>query len=249
MKIPHEKFFLCLVIGQIGFMYLKNASLVHTTGTNLLLFNNFAPLLGLLVAAVFWRREIPYLKKPKTMLWIFLLAVIAGLGSSLLVYDNSVTGVASVLGDLLAFIAALFDVVLVVAQIQYIKNFGSTDPAVLNMHIFFYLLLFVSPIILAAALFHWPIFANLTGKAVLLGIGIGLFEGIGQMCNYAAFKRIDGYLAHMMFNLSVFITFVIEAFVIHSVKPTFLLLVSGLIIIGASVTAELINSQCQKKGL
>lgn len=248
-RIPHEKFFICLVIGQIGFMYLKNASLVHTTGTNLLLFNNFAPVLGLLVAAVFWRREIPYLKKPKTMLWIFLLAVTAGLGSSLLVYSSSVTGSASLIGDILAFIAALFDVVLVVAQIQYIKNFGKTDPAVLNLHVFFYLLLLVSPVIILAAIFQWPVFGSLTAKAVLLGIGIGLFEGVGQMCNYAAFKRIDGYLAHMMFNLSIFITFSIEAFVIHSVRPTFLLMASGIIIIGASVAAELINSRCQKKGL
>ncbi len=249
MNIPHEKFFLCLVVGQIGFMYLKNASLVHTTGTNLLLFNNFAPLLGLLVAAAFWRKEIPYLRQPRTMLWIFLLAVTAGLGSSLLVFSSSASSATSVLGDLLAFIAALFDVILVVAQIQYIKNFASTDPAVLNMHVFFYLLLFVSPIIILAAIFQWPIFGSLTMKAVLLGLGIGLFEGVGQMCNYAAFKRIDGYLAHMMFNLSVFITFIIEAFVIRSVQPTLLLVLSGAIIIGASVTAELINSRCQKQGL
>ncbi len=249
LTLPYDKFFVLLVIGQIGFMYLKNASLVHTTGTNLLLFNNFAPLLGLLVAAVFWRRDIPYLKRPQTMLWIFLLAIIAGIGSSLLVYSSVTEGTSSLLGDILAFIATLFDVLLVVSQIQYIKGFPKSDPAALNLHIFFYLLVFVSPLIILAALFHWPIFAGMTITAVLLGIGIGLFEGVGQMCNYAAFKRIDGYLAHLMFNLSVFITFSVETFVLHTVQPTLLLIVSGLLILSASVLAEYLNSQCQKKGL
>jgi drug/metabolite transporter (DMT)-like permease len=86
-------------------------------------------------------------------------------------------------------------------------------------------------------------------RTLLLGMGIGLFVGFGQFLNYEAFKRIDGYLAYMMFNLSILVTFILEAFVIHSIEPTMLLVLSGALIIGASVTAEVVNSRCQKKGL
>jgi drug/metabolite transporter (DMT)-like permease len=93
------------------------------------------------------------------------------------------------------------------------------------------------------------LFSGLTRTTLFLGLGIGLFEGIGQMCNYEAFKRIDGYLAHMMFNFSVLITFAIETFLLQSVHPTLLLLVSFALIVGASVGAELINSRAQRRGL
>lgn len=249
-RLPYDGYFLLLVVGQVGYMYLKNASLLYTTGTNLLLLNNFGPLIGLFVAAAFWRREIPYLKQPRTMLSIFLLATVAGLGSSFLVYNSRIAGDQSLLGDGLAFLGTLFDVLLVVGQIQYVKKFRTMNPAVMNMHVFFFVLLCTAPVIIAARVAGYAsFFAGLTPLTVLLGIGIGLFEGIGQMCNYEAFKRIDGYLAHMMFNLSVVISFLLETFFIRSVQPSFLLVLSGLLIIGASVSAEMVNSRCQKQGL
>lgn len=248
-RLPYGKYFSLLVVGQITYMTLKNASLVYTSGTNFLLFGNFAPLLGLLVAAIFWRKEIAYLRRPQTMLWIFLLAVVTGIGSSLLMYNNSLASSTGVIGDVLAFIAAGFDVLLVVAQIQYIKQFPRTDAALLNLYLFFFFLCVSAPIIVFGSLLGWPVLHDLTRTTLLLGIALGVFEGVGQMCNYEAFKRIDGYLAFMMFNLSILITFVLEAFVIHSIRPSFLLLLSGAIIIGASVIAEIVNSRCQKKGL
>lgn len=248
-RLPYGKFFSLLVVGQIAYMTLKNASLVYTSGTNFLLFGNFAPLLGLLVAAIFWRKEIAYLRQPQTMLWIFLLAVVTGIGSSLLMYNNSLASSTGVIGDVLAFIAAGFDVLLVVAQIQYIKQFPRTDAALLNLYLFFFLLCFTAPLVVFGSLLGWPVLHDLTRTTLLLGIGLGVFEGVGQMCNYEAFKRIDGYLAFMMFNLSILVSFVLEAFVIHSIKPTLTLLVSGALIIGVSVVAEIINSRCQKKGL
>ncbi len=248
IRLPYDATFLLLVIGQVGYMYFKNASLIYTSGTNLLLFNNFSPLLGLIIAAFFWRRDIPYFRQPRTMLWVFLLAIMAGIGSSLLVYGHDSSSALSIIGDVLAMISTFFDVIMTIGQIQYIKKFAKTDGLLLNLHLFMVLLLCTAPVVLLASFVHPALFDHLTPYTLVLGLGIGLFVGFGQLLNYAAFKRIDGYLAHMMFNLSVFITFSVEAFVIHSVKPTFLLLVSGIIIICASGVAEVLNSRCQKKG-
>lgn len=249
LRLPYDATFLLLVIGQVGYMYFKNASLIYTSGTNLLLFNNFSPLLTLLIAAFFWRREIPYFKRPRTMLWIFLLAVLAGLGSSLLVSGGAASSSLSIVGDVLAMVSTFFDVLLTVGQIQYLKKFAKTDGFLLNLHIFVFVLLCTAPVVLVAPLVFPALFDHVTPLRLVLGLGIGLFVGCGQLLNYEAFKRIDGYLAHMMFNLSIFITFIIEAFFVHSVQPTFLLLLSGAIIISASIVAELVNSHCQKKGL
>ncbi len=248
--LPYDWSFLILVIGQVGYMYFKNASLVYTTGTNLLLFNNFSPLLSLVIAAFFWRRDIPYFKQPRVMFWIFLLAVTAGIGSALLVHNNlQLSHSSSILGDALAMISTFFDILMTIGQIQYIKRFPKTDGTLLNLHIFLFLLMCTAPVVLFAPLVHMSLFDHLTVRTLLLGLGIGLFVGFGQLLNYEAFKRIDGYLAYMLFNLSILVTFVMEAFVVHSVQPTSLLIVSGILIIAASVLAEYLNSRCQRKGL
>jgi GTP pyrophosphokinase len=250
LHLPYDSSFILLLIGQVGYMYFKNASLMYTSGTNLLLFNNFAPLIGLVIAAFFWRRDIAYFKQPSTMLTIFLLAVFAGAGSSLLVYNNALISDSwSIVGDALAMVSTFFDVLMTIGQIQYIKNFQKTDGMLLNLHIFFFLLMCTAPVIALSPLFGITLLRGLTMRTLLLGMGIGLFVGFGQFLNYEAFKRIDGYLAYMMFNLSILVTFILEAFVIHSIEPTMLLVLSGALIIGASVTAEVVNSRCQKKGL
>lgn len=249
LQMPFGKFFPLLIIGQIVYTSLKNASLVYTSGTNFLLFGNFAPLLGLLVAAIFWRRDIPYLRRPQTMLWIFLLSIVTGIGSSLLMYQNSLASSVGPLGDILAFVATGFDVLLVVSQIQYIKQFPKTDAVLLNAYLYFFLLCATAPLILYSTYAGIPILHNLSSVTIALGLALGVMEGVGQLCNYEAFKRIDGYLAFMMFNLSILVSFMFEAFFTRSIQPTLLLITSGLLIMSASIIAEYINSRCQKLGL
>lgn len=250
LRLPLNGAFLTLIIGQIGYMYLQNASLQYTSGTNLLLFNNFAPLIGLIVAAILWRKEIPYLRQPKTMFWIFFLASMAGIGSSLLVYYSLGQNTAlTILGDVLAMISTFFDVLLTVGQIQYIKRIPRTNGMLLNFHIFFFLLLFISPFILISSVFDRSFFVSVSWFTLLLGLGTGSITCLGQFLNYEAFKRIDGFLAYIMFNLSACITFLIEAFVFRSIRPTFLFLLSAFLIAISSIMAEAIHSRCQKKGL
>lgn len=250
LTLPYDGSFFALVVGQVGFFYFMNASLIYTSGTNLLLFNTFAPICALVVAAFFWRKDIPYLRQPKVMLMIFLLAVTGGIGSSLLIQNSLQTRDAwSAVGDILAMIAMFFDVLLVIGQIQYIKHFIKTNGMLLNMHVFSFVLLFIAPIIIISSFFGIEILKGLTRSSLLWGMAIGLMIGVGQLLNYEAFKRIDGYLAYMMFNISVLITFVAEAFFLRTIQPTFLLILSGVMIIGASVFAEIVNSRCEKKGL
>ena len=246
-SIPYDRFFALLIVGQISLMYFKNASLLYTSGTNFLLFGNFSPVLGLVVAATFWRSRIPYLREPKHMLWIFLLAMIGSFGSALLFYNSLTTSPASIVGDLLAIIAVFSDLILVVGQIEYIKRHMQTDGLVLNMHIFSVVLLVSAPLVFLLHASGYPVLEGLNTRTLLLGMGIGLFVGCGQYLNYEAFKRIDGYLAFMMFNLSVVITFGIEAFVLDTLQATLLLILSAALIIGSTVVAEIINSRCERR--
>jgi drug/metabolite transporter (DMT)-like permease len=231
-------------------MYFINASLMYTSGTNFLLFANFGPVIGLLIASVFWRKDIPYLRDPRHMLWIFILAVTGSFGSTLL-FINTLhhDSAPSLIGDILAFIAVFFDVLMTIGQIEYIKRHIRTDGLLLNVHIFSFVLVLSTPVVGVLYAAGHPVLAGLNGRTLLLGMGTGLIIGIGQLLNYEAFKRIDGYLAFMMFNLSVLLTFALETLVLRSLEPTALLILSGVLIVGSSIVAEMINSRCQRKGL
>lgn len=249
-RLPYSGTFFMIALGRVAFLYFYNASLLYTTGTNLILFNNFAPLLALMIAACLWRKRIPYLRQPGVMLTVFLLAVMAGVGSSLLVvnsvYEHSA---GAVLGDVLAVLAMFADVILVTGQIEYIKQFSKTNALLLSTHVYSFVLLFVAPIIIVRTLLNPDFLVGLTDWSLLVSLGIGALLAVGQFLNYEAFRRIDGYLAFMMFNISVMITFMSEAFLLHTVEPTLILVLSGAMIIGASIAAELVNSRCEKKGI
>ncbi len=248
-RLPYTYAFWMIVIGQIAFAYLQHKSLLYTSGTNFLLFNNFAPVIGLFVSVLFWRQEIAYLRRPETMVWIFLLAVLATLGSSLLVYTtstNTSSTAVTIFGDLLAMISMVFDVILTLGQIKYIQQYSKTDGVLLNIHLAFYFLLSTAPIVFFGTLYGFMPTLTLTSSTWYLGGILGFIFGTALIFNYESFKRIDGYIAYMLFNLSVVFTFTFEAFIAHSISPTPILLLSAFLIIGASLFAELINTRCEK---
>ncbi len=60
---------------------------------------------------------------------------------------------------------------------------------------------------------------------------------------------MDGFIAFLMFNIAIFITFALEAYWLKEIIVTPFLLVGGSLIIGASILAEVINSKCEKSEL
>ena len=248
LLIPRNKELLGIIIGAAVFTYFLNASLVFTTSTNFILFNNFSPTFALLIAVVFWRDSIPYLKDPRHMLWIFLLFLLGSMGSSLLIYsDIHHPSIGTVYGDLLGMVAMAADTLYVIAQIRYMKVVNRASSLSVNIHVSGALVFLTLPLVLLFGSGLGALYADLT--PILYAIGAGVLSGIGQLLNYETFRRVDGFIAFLMFNISILITFVTEVFLLHTVYPSWVILIGGFIIIGSTVLAEVIHSHCQKKGL
>ncbi|MDO8648712.1 MAG: HD domain-containing protein [Candidatus Peregrinibacteria bacterium] len=243
-KLPYNKLFAILIIGEILFTYLINSSLIYTSSTNVILLNNFAPVIALIIAAILWRDSIPYLKKNKYVAAIFLTFVLGSLGSTLLFYnDIKFATQGHVYGDFLGTLTMLVDVFLVIAMIRYVKSLPSNKSVELNFNIFLFSLIVTAPIALLGAGSVW----HLSGPQILFGIGAGILSGCGRILNFEAFRRIDGFLAFLMFNISIFLTFTVETFLLNRIVPTIILLIGGLLIISSSVVAEYINSKSEKE--
>lgn len=90
-------------------------------------------------------------------------------------------------------------------------------------------------------------FYTLSSEQIYFAIGAGVLSGIGQILNYEAFRRMDGFIAFLMFNIAILLTFAIEAYWLEGIMVTPFLLLGGSLIIGASIFAEVINTKCEKE--
>lgn len=250
IALPKSVYLFNIIIGYILFTYFLNASLQFTTSTNFILFNSFSPVLALLVGAILWRSSIPYLQEPHKILWVFLIFILGSIGSTMIIYSSwHQSGGSSLFGDMLGLLAMAADTLLVVSQIRYIKIFKNVSSLVLNFYVFIAHILTILPVI------GWQIVSgqsdifSLSGTTIAFGIGAGLLAGIGQILNYETFRRIDGYIAFLMFNISILITFAVEVLFLGKFIPSWILLLGGIIIIASTVLAETINTLSQRKGL
>ncbi len=243
-KLPYNATFALIIVGEILFTYLINASLLYTSSTNVILLNNFAPVIALIIAAVLWRDTIPYLRDNRHVLAIFGTFIVGSLGSTLLFYNDIKFATDTHLyGDLLGTLTMLVDVVLVIAMIHYVKSLPHNRSVELNFNIFACSLLVMAPFAFLGANNVW----TLTPLQLLFGVGAGLLSGVGRILNFEAFRRIDGFLAFLMFNISIFLTFSMEAFLLQKIVPTAILVVGGLMIMSSSILAEFINSRCERR--
>jgi len=245
-KLRFNTLFALVVLSELLFIYFFNKSLLYTSSTNLIVFNNFAPLLALLVALVLWRNEIPYLKEKSHIFAIFFVFFVGVIGSNLLFYNDIMYGAEeSLKGDMFALLVMSIDVVLVVVQIQYVKYLEENQSIFLNLYVYLFILIVVLPIIFL----NLSVFYTLTQEQIYFTIGAGVLSGIGQILNYEAFRRMDGFIAFLMFNIAIFITFVVEAYWLKEIEVTLFLVLGGVLIIGASILAEVINTKCEKEEL
>jgi len=162
----------------------------------------------------------------------------------LLFYNDIVYGVeGSIKGDIFALILMSIDVVLVVAQIRYVKYLQENQSVFLNLYVYLFILIVMLPIILL----NLSVFYSLTTEQIIFTIGAGVISGVGQILNYEAFRRMDGFIAFLMFNIAILLTFTIEAYWLKEIIITPFLIIGGVLIIGASIFAEVINSKCEKE--
>lgn len=248
--LPKNTLLYGIIASQALYLYFANFSLLFTSSTNFLLLNNFSPVFALLVAAMLWRQSIPYLKKPQHILAIFALFFLGSTGGTLIIYNSILTaGGGTVQGDVLGLFAMACDTWLVISQIRYVKHLPRVNGTHINTHVFGVAALILMPYVLYLGFSGLSQAHGLLSDNILWALGAGAILGGGQLLNYEAFKRVDGFIAFLMFNISIFITFSTEVFILKTFEPTMLLVLGGLIIVASTIGAEVINGRCQKEGL
>lgn len=244
LHLPWSHWLPVLLVSEVSIVAFTYISLHLTSGTHFILLNNFAPVFALLVAIVFWRQQIPYLRHRHTQVVMLVIFLLGSLGSSLLFVDATRDSSAgAVEGDLWALGVIVTDVTLIIAQIRYIRRVQPLQIPLVN----FYLFLLALPLFFLLFGLNPARLAGLPAEQLGWGIFIGMFGAFGYYLNYEAFRRIDGFLAFLMFNLSILITFCVEAFVLRAIPPSFVLVLGGGLIVGASVWAENINARCERE--
>ena len=246
VKLSYNKLFFIIVFWYISFTYLLSLGLMYTTSTNVILINNFAPVLSIILAVLLWRSEIPYLKDKKHVLMIFWIFIIWSIWSSLLFYNDIRHWTQeNLFWDFMWILLMIADVILVVALIRYAKSFKWNENSILNININLAIIIASIPLII----WKFDIFKNLYFGQVWFAIWAWVISWIWQFLNLEAFKRIDWFLAFLMFNISILITFIWEVYVLEKTSVSMIIVASWVLIMWSSISAEIINTKCEKRDL
>jgi len=241
-QIPLNSTFMILLGSEFAILFLFVTSLQYTSSTSFIILNNLGPIFALVIALMFWRQELAYAQRASHLIGIFGLFILGSLGSSLL-FINDITSQNlpySVLGNSLALGFLIFDIAFTIAHIRYVQQILPQQTITINVYLYG---LILPPFLIALLLIPMP---QAGIDAYLWAVLMGLLAAVGRWLNSEAFRLIDGFLAYLMFNLSVFLTFFIEAFWLEAITATHILVISAVLVASASIGAEWINSRAEK---
>ena len=241
-QIPLNGTFMILLGSELAILFLFVTSLQYTSSTSFIILNNLGPIFALVIAVMFWRRELAYAQRASHLISIFGLFVLGSFGSSLLFVNDMASQNLpySVLGNSLALGFLIFDIAFTIAHIRYVRQILPQQTIIINVYLYG---LILPPFLIALLLIPMP---QVGIDAYLWAALMGLLAAVGRWLNSEAFRLIDGFLAYLMFNLSVFLTFFIEAFWLAEITATHILVISALLVASASIGAEWINSHAEK---
>ncbi len=245
-KIPINGAFKLLIIAKLLFAFLSVVSLQYTSGTSFILLNNFAPIFSLLIAFIFWRSSVLYLQDKKNIIKMFIIFLLGSIGTSLIFYkDIVVGGVLSLWGNIFAILTMLSDVLFMTVVIRYAPSLKNNQSYFVNFYLYLASFLCFLPFLL----FNISEVLQLSSEKIFWAIGVGALWGLGTLLNYEAFRRMDGFIGFLMFNLAILITISVESFFLNEIAITPFLLLGSALVIGASILAEMINTKCEQENI
>lgn len=246
---PINRYFWIIVISNISYNYFLHKSLQFTAATNVNLVMSYAPIFSLLIAFVIWRKHIPYFHSAKSVQQMLAVFALSAVGGTFLVYNDLLQSPNSVLGDFFALLIAVSDVAFIMTNIYYIKysKTASNTLALSAQHLFYIAIVTFFMIRFANLGITEPIlYSDLTTSQWLHNITVGVLAMAGFVLTFEAFKRIDGLIAFLLFNLTPVIAFIPE-YLFYDFRASPMFLLGALCIIVSSVLAETINSKSERE--
>ena len=227
-------------------IFLFFFSVQYTLASNAILVLNFAPVVGLMAGIFFFRNTVAYLQTKGQRLRVIIIFIIGCLGTSFLVLNQPETNVVDpqnkLFGDFLSVLALICDVIATIAIILYAKSKEAFSGLHFIVRKVCFLAILFSPIVLP------QIFSlSLTSQEWMSFLFLGVFNIVlSYYFAYEAYKRMEGLIAYLMFNLTAVITVFIEVFV-FGLALNILFIFGAVLIISSTIFAEIINTKAERE--
>jgi drug/metabolite transporter (DMT)-like permease len=167
--------------------------------------------------------------------------MIGTMGIFLLVL-NGIKYKTELLGNGIALIAMLFDVISALALILYVKQENKFEGIDYILHRIVILGVLFSP-----AALYYLYHAAFTQIEIYALLFQAIFPTVlAHYCVYEAFKRLDGFVNYLLFNLSFIITLTLET-LFFDLQLSLMLVIGAFFIISSSILAEYINTTTSKR--
>jgi drug/metabolite transporter (DMT)-like permease len=243
-KKGYTKAFWIFIVFDSLFMITYFLSVEFTYATNAVLFLSFAPVVAIIAAIVFWRKEVVYLQEKRTLKKVVIIFFLGSIGTSILILSKGSVANYQVklFGDSLAFLAMLFDVVATTALIFYTKSKNAFSGLYFVFNKSLILAVILSPVTLELLINHCFSMKEFLG---LLYLGI-FGSALAYFFAYEAFKRLDGFINYLLLNLIPIVVLAIEV-IFFDMPLNFIFVIGIILILGSAISAEYINTKCEQK--
>lgn len=249
--LPKDKLFLISVIALTIGNFLYHLSFKYTLATDVTLIANYSPVVVLILYLIYSlrTRDIAFSKLP-ALRNIVLTVLVGCLGTSIVIINDPFESISEnrlkFIGDNIQFVGVLFWSLFLFTSHRYAK---------INAHISSFPItittLLLSSIILLifGFIFTFDAFFGMNAVQWYCILFLSIFTtGICYLLWYKASKSI-GVLSMVLFlNLTSVIAALVESLVYGNII-SYKLIVGAAMIIGASIYAEMLNKQFEKKGV
>ncbi|MBI2638679.1 DMT family transporter [Candidatus Peregrinibacteria bacterium] len=244
-KIPsirYSKFFWFIAFSLAANFLLFHKGMEFTTASDAILLEAFSPVMGLVLAMVFFPLRIDYLMKhPGLPQKIILIIVLGSIGSAFILMNDAqnlfITNEAKFTGDMIEF-AAMFAWALVMLSVH---EYQKRDPNQNSLAVAAQYL-FVGGVIMMPFV-EWTQLAAITQTQWMWIFVLGVFStGIAYFLWHIASNNLDVFPLMTIFNFVSVFNVTMETIVL-GLKLSWKLLLGGLLVLYAAVKAEMINAK------
>lgn len=244
-KLPHvrySRFFWFIAISLAANFLLFHKGIEFTTASDAILLEAFSPVMGLILAMVFFPSRIDYLMKHAGLPQKIIFTVVLGsIGSAFILMNEAqnlfITSEAKFTGDMIEFIAMFAWALVMLSIHEYQKREPNQNIIAVTAQY-----LFVGGVIMTPFV-KWTQMASITQTQWMWIFVLGILStGIAYFLWHIASSSLDVFPLMTIFNFVSVFNVTMET-VVLGLQLSWKLLVGGVLVLYAAVKAEMINAK------
>lgn len=232
IKIPKDKYFFIIIVGNLSTAVLMATSLKIVESTTFIIINNLSPVFTLVLGILFYKNNI-ILKSKKSIMLMLCIFLISSIGSIIVSVGSESIKIGSMFGLGVSILTMVIESITIFSVMKYAEVTETDEGSVFTGLVFLLISILMLPFVFFEIL-------NISFDSFFWGIFTGFLSGIAFILFYPISKRINKFLAYLLLNFAALVTFGAEYY-LGGIAFSYYLVVGAILIAFSSIFAEMQN--------